>query len=157
MKRIEYRGGILSFNIPDSWIAEFEDDGGGIFYEDGPGPDILRLNVLTFRSPSEESIASVVRAFEKMECPEPAPIQITENGLVFRAYASRGEEDGEPITTYYWELGQPVLPNHMRLAIFSYTVPTSHASEPSLMALINVLNREIRDATFAASLGNLSD
>jgi hypothetical protein len=45
MKRIAYRGGIVSFVIPDVWLEEYEGEGGATFYEDKPGSGTLRLNV----------------------------------------------------------------------------------------------------------------
>ncbi len=31
-KQINYRGGIVRFQIPSSWVEESEEDGGGIFF-----------------------------------------------------------------------------------------------------------------------------
>ncbi|MBK8594774.1 MAG: hypothetical protein IPN83_04160 [Holophagales bacterium] len=36
MKSITYRGGLVTFRIPRHWVEEYEEDGGGTFYEDRP-------------------------------------------------------------------------------------------------------------------------
>jgi hypothetical protein len=33
MKTIRYRGGIVTFRIPAPWTEEYEEKGGGIFYD----------------------------------------------------------------------------------------------------------------------------
>jgi hypothetical protein len=53
MKQIDYRGGIVRFLIPESWVEEYEDAGGGTFYEDRPGCGTLRLNVITAKKPAD--------------------------------------------------------------------------------------------------------
>jgi hypothetical protein len=47
MKKITYRGGLISFQIPKDWIEEYEENGGGTFYEDSQESGTLRINVLT--------------------------------------------------------------------------------------------------------------
>jgi hypothetical protein len=51
-KTIRYRGGLVEFRVPRSWVEEYGEDGEGAFYEPTPDSDTLRLSVLTFRSPS---------------------------------------------------------------------------------------------------------
>jgi hypothetical protein len=50
MKTIRYRGGIVTFRIPAHWTEEYEEEGGGIFYNEDNDSGTLRLNVLTFAS-----------------------------------------------------------------------------------------------------------
>jgi len=49
LKTIVYRGGIVTFRIRSNWRETYEPDGGGDFFEEGPGKPTLRLNVLTAR------------------------------------------------------------------------------------------------------------
>src|SRR5262249_43907386 len=48
MKAIRCRGGIVTFRIPAHWTEEYEEEGGGTFYDEDNGSGTLRLNVLTF-------------------------------------------------------------------------------------------------------------
>ena len=43
-------------------------------------------------------------------------------------YVHEAEEDGEPIRVHYWQIANPVPPQHVRVALFSFTVPAG--SEP---------------------------
>ena len=38
LKTIVYRGGIVRFKIPANWVEEYEEDGGGTFYQNRPAP-----------------------------------------------------------------------------------------------------------------------
>jgi hypothetical protein len=63
-KRVVYRGGIASFDLPASWVEEYEAAGGGTFYEDRPDSGTLRLNVLGFDSestPAQEMAVSALK------------------------------------------------------------------------------------------------
>lgn len=64
-KTINYRGGVVTMEIPAHWKEEYEPKGGGTFYEDRADSGTLRLNVLTFEDkngrPSEDTIRSVMR------------------------------------------------------------------------------------------------
>jgi len=51
MKTIEYRGGVVSFRIPSKWKEEYEEKGGGTFYEPVQDSGTLRLNIITFKAP----------------------------------------------------------------------------------------------------------
>ena len=52
LKPITYRGGLVKFYVPSTWVEGYEPDGGGTFYEDLPNSGTLRLNVLTFENKS---------------------------------------------------------------------------------------------------------
>ena len=49
LKTIIYRGGIARFRVPHSWVEEYEPEGGGTFYEDGPDTGTLRMPAGTRR------------------------------------------------------------------------------------------------------------
>lgn len=46
LKTIVYRGGLVRFSIPATWQEEYEPDGGGTFYKEGPDTGTLRLILL---------------------------------------------------------------------------------------------------------------
>ena len=46
LKTINYRGGIIRFQIPNDWVEEYEDVGGGTFYKPGDDTGTLRVNVM---------------------------------------------------------------------------------------------------------------
>ena len=55
LKTIEYRGGIARFQIPESWVEEYEPRGGGTFYEPGDDTGTLRINVLDFERKAKDA------------------------------------------------------------------------------------------------------
>jgi hypothetical protein len=69
-KTVNYRGGVVSFEIPEHWKEEYEPKGGGTFYEDRPDSGTLRLHVLGFSSTSgrsSEDTLSQLNAKEQLE------------------------------------------------------------------------------------------
>ena len=60
MKTINYRGGLVSFEIPSDWKEEYEAEGGGAFFLDKPDSGTLRLNVLSLASKEAEWPAQVI-------------------------------------------------------------------------------------------------
>lgn len=63
LKTISYRGGIATFAVPESWVEEYEPEGGGTFYDDVEGAGTLRLNVLSFKSNGGQSSEQIVESF----------------------------------------------------------------------------------------------
>jgi hypothetical protein len=81
MKQIDYRGGIVRFLIPESWVEEYEDAGGGTFYEDRPGCGTLRLNVITAKKPADAPDAKrALMALMDRKRPANSSLQVLGNG-----------------------------------------------------------------------------
>jgi len=68
LKTINYRGGIVRFRVPSSWLEEYKPEGGGTFYEDASDAGILRLNVLGFekRAKDEGPLGNCARYVRKV-------------------------------------------------------------------------------------------
>jgi hypothetical protein len=83
MKRIVYRGGVVSFLIPDHWLEEYEEEGGAAFYEDKPGSGTLRLNVITATEPNRQDDRSgtdrLVGLFDRNREPNKV-VRVLDNG-----------------------------------------------------------------------------
>ena len=150
MKQIVYRGGLVEFRIPDSWTEEYEPDGGGIFYEDSPDSGTLRLNVLTFEGSNDPSSESIFESFTRSRRGE---LSFISNGNVLQKYVESVSEDGEDLLIYYWKIGSPVPPRHVRIIIFSYTILASQNADLKTQKSLENLNKEIEKAKFASVLG----
>lgn len=148
LKTIDYRGGLLRFRIPAAWLEEYEPEGGGTFYRDEPDSGTLRLNILTFEGKAKPDKQALLNAVARSEPPEWLP---TGNALVSYREAATG--DGEPVMLFHWKLANAAEPKHLRLALFSYTVPQSLADSASVLGEVRLLTDEIRAAQFAAELG----
>jgi hypothetical protein len=90
LKTNVYRGGVVTFRIPDRWTEQDGEEGGGEFYEDAPDSPTLRLNVLTCRGPNPT--AETAAANLKKKC---AMVEQLPNGAALARYAQATEEHGE--------------------------------------------------------------
>jgi hypothetical protein len=130
MKQIIYRGGLVKFRLPNSWIEEYEADGGGTFYEDKPNSGTLRLNVLSFKATDEKTSEIVSEAIaEQFQHSRHGQVDILPNGNVLQKYTETAVEDGEELLIYYWKLGSPIPPQTIRIALFSYTILSNQAED----------------------------
>ena len=151
MKRILYRGGIASFDIPGSWVEEHQPEGGASFFEDLPDSGTLRLNVLSFGSDGnvagEEIVSRLVR--ERGFFP-------LDPGLALKRYVKTVPEDGESLKVYYWEVAVPVNSSSARLVIFSFTILASQGVDLYYQNQIALLDQCIRSGTFSREPGLVS-
>jgi hypothetical protein len=152
MKEIKYRGGIVTFSIPKHWIENYEPDGDGIFYEGGPNTGTLRLSVITAKTPKLLGSDAAYAALSSMKSIKPESIEHLPNGNAMTSRVERSSEQGQAITLYWWHVANPIFPNHMRIAIFSYTVQSSQESSASTKNEIQLLTNSIKNATFPPTI-----
>ncbi|NLD37865.1 MAG: hypothetical protein GX654_13440 [Desulfatiglans sp.] len=153
LKEINYRGGVVKFNIPSNWVEEYEETGGGTFYEDAPNTGTLRLNIITMQAPSGAKGNLPFSALSSIPVIENKNIEMLANGNAFAYSVSRSEEDGEKITLYWWYLANQVGSSHIRLANFSYTILTSKEDDQKTKEEIKLLEVQIRKTIFHPGLG----
>ena len=142
-KAIVYRGGVVRFDVPKHWIEKYEPEGGGTFYEDGPHTGTLRLNVLGFRIPSGQSLATHIS--EIMVRDGFAPFQ---GGLGLRRRQLSGEEDGEPLLFFRWEVLIPIEPDEFSVACFAHTVSESQRETVTTKAELEFIESSVQRAVF---------
>ena len=148
LKTIDYRGGLLRFRIPGSWLEEYEPDGGGTFYRDEADSGTLRLNILTFEGNAKPDKQALLKAVASS-----GPAEWLSTGNAFVSYRETGSGTREPLTVFQWKVANAVEPRHLRLALFSYTVALSHAESAEVLGEVRLLTDEIRMSQFAATLG----
>lgn len=153
MKTIDYRGGLVRFRIPDQWIEEYADVGGGTFYADNSDSPTLRLNVLTFESPRavDENTPSELLSSRAEKTGQ--SIERLDTGNAVIAYNQRSQEDGHALLVFYWELANAVPPAHCRLAVFSLTILESQQHDPDIVKTIQMVDGEVKSSEFATELG----
>jgi hypothetical protein len=157
VKTIAYRGGLVTFRIPDSWVEEYGDKGGGTFYEDRPDSGTLRLNVLTFESKSEVNSESIRQSLLRSQKGDDNQLDVLSNGNVLSRYTKSIRDEGSDLIMFYWELGNPLPPRTARLAIFSYTILASQQTDASLKRELEMLEHEIKQAAFSTQRGSLQE
>lgn len=153
LKTIAYRGGIVRFKIPADWVEEYEEDGGGTFYQNRPDSGTLRLNILTARAPDDIEGDLSVQTLLCLSDVTPEKITKLANGNAIARWLERTEEQGHKITLYWWYLANTVPPNHVRIASFSYTILTSQEDLDSFKEKIELLDEQIKHAVFHPELG----
>jgi hypothetical protein len=148
MKRVIYRGGIVTFQIPATWREEYEPDGGGTFYEAGTDTGTLRLHLLSLQKAGPPSLEAAAREIFHGE-----PVETLPNGFPLRHYCEQAEERGTPLLLYRWEVLIPVSPSQWRLACFTHTVLAACAGSPRTKAELALVNQLVREADYSTQPG----
>jgi hypothetical protein len=153
LKKISYRGGVVEFSIPANWKAESEHDGRGIFYEDSPDSGALRLSVVTGKSPTpinDKSASDALRGLRQAQSHQVEPLT---NGNSLLYYSEPATESGHKLHMVYWIVANPVRPDHIRIAIFSYTLLEGQQERQRFKEELALLDAQIRKAEFSQELG----
>jgi hypothetical protein len=153
LKKISYRGGVVEFSIPANWKAESENDGGGIFYEDSPDSGTLRLSVLTARSPRPISDKAASDALRGLSQAQSRQIESLTNGNALLHYSVPSTESGHKLHMVYWIVANPVRPDHIRIATFSYTLLEGQQEQERFKKDLATIDSQVRKAAFSKELG----
>jgi hypothetical protein len=149
-KQINYRGGLVVFALPGTWIDEYEPEGGGLFYAPGDDTGTLRLDVITAKSPnpvtSADSGAILSRTGD-------SHVESLPTGAAIAKHVSREVDRGTPITIYWWSVASVVEPDHVRIASFSYSILSSQEQSERTVLDLSFLEQSIRDIRFSPVLG----
>jgi hypothetical protein len=151
-KTIEYRGGVVSLEIPAHWKEEYEPKGGGTFYEDRPDSGTLRLNVLSFARRDGRSSEDTLR-----ELIEKEPQETLGCGFPLKRYMKPGTENGETLHLYRWEVSVPVPPNEWRIVCFVHTIVAGQESDPRIKCELDLIDEIVRSARFSTARGVTGD
>lgn len=149
-KKIHYRGGLVVFSIPKTWVEEYEPEGGGTFYQPGQNTGTLRLNVITATRPSSSGSLSGKQVLSSIGYPES---EILSNGNAISKGIRRGTERGTPITIFWWHLVNVVSPQQIQVATFTYTVLSSSERSASTISELSFVEDSVRNADFNPSGG----
>lgn len=155
MKMIEYRGGVVSFRIPSHWTEEYEENGGGTFYEDSPDSGTLRLNILTFKNSTGKLPNCGYDEMARKPTAEGAEIVRLPSGDGMKKYRDQIIESGEPLDLYYWEIAHIAPPDKYYLAVFSWTILTVQSGVKKFQDEIQMITHELQQIKFHPDLGSL--
>lgn len=154
LKEISYRGGVLKFTIPANWVEEYEEAGGGTFYEESPRSGTLRVNLLTLLAPETQTAFDVESETRRKALDRGGWAAPLNDGNALVCYDVESQENGDKLTIRYWEIYNPLVFPHLRIAIFSYTLLRSQLNEPKYIAELEFLDRAISNTKFAATVGS---
>lgn len=154
MKTVFYRGGILKFQIPRHWKEEYEEEGGGTFYEDSADSGTLRLNVLTFESESplgENSSQELLKSISKQ--PEAIIENLPDKLSAMLSYSEYTQDGDDLLKMCFWNIANRIPPKHQRIALFSYCFLASQENSARIKDDLSMLNQSLRKCVFALEPG----
>ena len=104
LKTITYRGGVVSFRIPDDWQEENEPAGGGMFYASGEQTGTLRLNVTTARLPNDSPLYPVDtrRVLNDFAHEHGVEVQTLRSGVAMIRFDLSSVDQDQPIVIRSW-------------------------------------------------------
>ena len=147
MKEVRYRGGLITFSIPDHWQEQYEPDGGGTFFDAASESITLRVNVVTVEAPSGIAAGELApTAVGASSIPPSAVVERLASGNAIARYSMATEEAGNRLRIDYWHVAAPVPPNKAHVAIFSLTMLESEQDTSACRDLRELLDNEISAA-----------
>ena len=146
MKTIQYRGGLISFNIPKNWVEEYVESGGGTFYEDIPTSGTLRVNVMTIahESPNVNPGDMFKEKHETNELKE----YLSDSGDEIYEHIIRTEENRIPITLFHFTCVHKTEQKDFLLAMFTWTIETIFEYDEDQIQEINAIRNCICGVKF---------
>ena len=154
MKTVNYRGGLVRFRIPKEWKEEYEEAGGGTFYQPGDDTGTLRLNVLSFQGPAGKSLSAASALATQAEKNGSEVVELRD-GVAMTQYDLEAEETGHRLRMRRWEIAQLLPPNHLRMVVFTYTLLAEQFDKPEFSAELTVLDHEVAACELAQVQGVL--
>lgn len=145
LKTINYRGGLISFDIPKIWAEQYEDAGGGIFYEDIPNSGTLRVNVLTLKSKEGGSPLEVLKGGENRINQKEYHSQ---SGDEILEYLVRTKENGTPITMFTLACAHKTKQQDFLLAVFTWTIETRFENQENYIREWDMIHSQIQAVKF---------
>jgi hypothetical protein len=145
-KEIVYRGGVVTYSIPNHWIEQYDPSGGATFYEDRPDTGTLRLNVVTAKGRSTRAGDFAMEAIRTIKKLRSDDIEVLSQGSVLAKTVKGTSEQGHPITISSWYLARSIPREGARVAIFAYTVLSANETLPKTDNDLAFLETSIRRA-----------
>ena len=149
MQKVAYRGGLVTFEIPDNWIADTEDETAGMFYEDAAEAGILQLVITTATNPNTVTTEMLTAMLDSLTRSKTKALETLPNGNVALSYVTTDKEDEQLRVLFFWIIGNPVPPNQARIATFSYTTLAANAAGFGTQRTVAMLDKSIRNAVFS--------
>jgi hypothetical protein len=153
LKTILYRGGLVTFRIPDHWIEEYGEEGGGTFYEDATDSTTFRLEVTSLKSPSPITLESTPKVLSTLGSTAPGTIERLPGGCALVRHEQSATDRGHQLCITYWTVAHVIPPNHVRLATFSHTMFEHQRGDARFQEELALLDREVRACTFSSVVG----
>jgi hypothetical protein len=146
MKTIKYRGELITFKIPENWLEEYEETGGGTFYEDIPSSGTLRVNVMTIENKAENGNPSFI--FKNKSETHDLKAYLTQNGDEIFEYLDRSQENNLPISMYTFACIHKTKQIDFLIAVFTWTIETKFEKSQSYIQELDLIRESIKNIEF---------
>jgi hypothetical protein len=149
-KEIASPDGVLAFRVPTHWHESQDSDGTRAFHDPAADTGVLRVKVFTFTSKQQVGAGVARRELEAMA---PAPgqrLEVLPSGVALRTHREETDAGGERSVLHLWLLAREDPPHRLRLAVFSFSVPSERALDLSYRRVLAAVDREIRAARIGA-------
>jgi hypothetical protein len=153
MKEVRFGGGLIMFSVPNHWLEEYEKDGTGLFYADEQDSGTLRLTVITVKSADRQSSDAAFEWLATSKGIDAGKVERLKSGNAIATSVQHTSEDGKAITLFWWRVTNAVPPDHLRIALFSYTVLSSQLASDTVKREVQLLDESIRNARFRPTVG----
>jgi len=150
MKEIRYRGGMLTFSLPESWQEEHGADGGAAFFTGDSRNGTLNLRLTTIQRGDRGRVdeASLREVVTTGVAPGDPPAVTLPTGNVLQRYErSESSEEGRLHMTF-WHVANAVQAKTIRYALFGFAVPLDRAGSSENKATVELLDERIRAVEF---------
>jgi hypothetical protein len=147
LDRVAIFGDQLSFLIPHEWVESDEADDYCLYHAPDTDSGWLRVSLISNREPSErlpEELRSLLaeRADKR-------------NGRLFESgsnivveWMKDSEQDGDPITQFWWAVAHYHGPTLSHEALFSYTVLTVRKTDAETLRTVELVRELVSQAKF---------
>jgi hypothetical protein len=159
MKTVTYRDGVVTFELPDNWVEETDDDGAGMYYEDADDTGLMRLSITTASNSNADNVTAetLMPMLDTLTTSITKTLETLPNGNALLSYITQERGDGKLHVVFFWVVGNPVPPNHARIANFSYTMLATKVANPASQRTVTQLENSVRNAHFASTLALIPD
>lgn len=148
LDRVAVFGDQLSFLIPHEWVAANEQGDSYLYHAPNADSGWLRVSLISIKGPGErprEEIRSLLTERAKQEHGE--LFEVDDNIIV--EWTKDSEEDGDPITHFWWAVGHYHGPRLSHEALFTYTVLTARKADSETLKTIDLLGELVSHAKFS--------
>ncbi len=147
LDRVAVFGDQLSFLIPHEWVEADEEGDSYLYHAPNTDSGWLRVSLISIKGPgerSQEELRSLLADRAKRENGE--LFEMDDNIVV--QWTKDSEEDGDPITHFWWAVGHYHGRKLSYEALFSYTVLGPRKSDPDTLRTVDLLGELISQAKF---------
>ena len=147
MKQVQYRG-MVTFDIPDNWQEDTDDDTAGLYYDDNEHGGLLQLSLTTADNANPVTTDMLRSMLDSLTAAKTKTLETLSNGSVLMSYVTPNREDGQLRVIFFWILAGLAAPNSVRIANFSYTLPAAHAAGLGAQKTVAQLDKSVHNAVF---------